>query len=157
MKWFYIGNHSPCLPERKPSPPVVRPKWSSSPGDLTQDDELLRRIAKLKKDGVTGGSVVISWVGRRVQPLQKRLNFSFEYLGLDDPSRFSAEKMYEDEAMLIVRRVLLDVTSVPYMLKKLFRTSYPPSKEGVSYHNIDHFGVMKCTQYYRFVLSFTPG
>ena len=75
--------------------------------------KLLGDIAKLKKIGVTGDSVVYSFMCRRIPPLQKRVHPGFRYCGPNDPSRFSPEKLTEFEVFKRVCRVLDDV-SKPY-------------------------------------------
>jgi len=82
-------------------------------------NELLDKIAKLRKNKVTRASVVYSWVGRWIQPLQKCATFGLEYHGLKDPSRFSTERLYELEDLALVSRVLTDVGGVPYLPSKL--------------------------------------
>jgi hypothetical protein len=59
----------------------VRLKWSNAGPGGQQVEELLERIQTLKDAGVTGGSVVFSWMYRRVQPLQKRAHPGFLYQG----------------------------------------------------------------------------
>ena len=67
--------------------------WFARGQNREQEDELLKKIALLKKEKVTDGSVVLSWIIRRIQPLQQRCSLGFEYSGLKDPSRFSVEKI----------------------------------------------------------------
>jgi len=116
------------LPERILGPPSVRPEWTRAGENEDQVGELLDWIADFKKARITGALVVFSWVDRCSQPLQKRTNFSFQYLGLKDPSRFSAESL----SMMQVKRVLMDVDTVPYLPKKLFRASHSLAQVGVS-------------------------
>jgi hypothetical protein len=57
----------------------------------------------IKKDRVarvTGVSGMHTWLGRRIQPLQKSTHFGFKYLGVSDPSRFSTERIEKGEAWL---------------------------------------------------------
>ena len=70
--WFYVGNHYPSLPEQVPGPPKVCDEWSNAGPGGEQVNQLLGSIIALKSSGVTGGSVVYSWMNRRVQPQQKR-------------------------------------------------------------------------------------
>ena len=86
--------------------------------------ELLKRIAKRRREGVTGATVVSSWLRRQVQPLQFRSHLGFEYTGLHDPSRFSSEKTSRDEAMVLLYSLFEGVTSLPE-LPDLFRASNP--------------------------------
>ena len=92
---FYIGNHEPALPEMTPGAPKIVGEWTLEPPTMDQVNELLERIAKLRKEGVTRASVVYSWIDRHIQPLQKHTKFGFEYIGLLDPSWFSAEKIHQ--------------------------------------------------------------
>jgi len=74
-RWVYIGNHQPGLPERNDVTPKWTVEWTQHPDatELDQVLELVKRIKALKAEGVTGASVVYSWITRRIQPLQKRL------------------------------------------------------------------------------------
>ncbi|RLM51074.1 hypothetical protein C2845_PMPSC038591 [Panicum miliaceum] len=125
--WFYIGNHPPALPERTPGKAVCRPEWNENlnPNQLLQVKELLEVISKQKESGVTGVSVLASMYKRRIMPLQKRCRFGFGYLGSNDPSRLSTEVLPSRTALDHVRRVLLNVNTVPYVLK-LFSAVNPP-------------------------------
>jgi hypothetical protein len=65
---------------------------------LRQVNELLTKIKVLRDEGVTKVSVVYSWIGRRIQPLQQCTRFGFEYMGLKDLSRLFAEHIHQREA-----------------------------------------------------------
>jgi hypothetical protein len=67
--------------------------------DMDQVDELLVKIMEHKIAGVTSAFVVYSWMGRRIQLLQKRTQFGFEYLGISDPSRFTTDRINQNEAV----------------------------------------------------------
>ena len=85
-EWFYIDNHAPALPERTPGLPKPRHEWCVPAGNADQVGELLKRIAMLRREGVTGVTVVSSCLRRQIQPLQCRSHPGFEYTGLRDPS-----------------------------------------------------------------------
>jgi hypothetical protein len=72
-RWFFIGNHKPSLPERTTKKPKIVCTWKEMPdqADMDQIDELLVKIMEHKIAGVTGASMVYSWMGMRIQPLQK--------------------------------------------------------------------------------------
>ncbi|RLM52822.1 hypothetical protein C2845_PMPSC055421 [Panicum miliaceum] len=91
-----------------------------------QVNELLDLIRAQKETGVTGASVLASMYKRCIMPLQKRCRFGFEYLGSSDPSRLSSEILPPETAIDCVRRVLLDVNTVPYV-PKLFSAGNPPN------------------------------
>ena len=94
-------------------------------GNADQVGELLKRIARLRREGVTGATVVSSWLRRQIQPLQCRTHPGLKYTGLHDPSRFSSEKTSRDEAMVLLYNLFEGVTSLPE-LPDLFRASNPP-------------------------------
>jgi hypothetical protein len=93
--------------------------------ELSQVNELLAKIKILRDEGVTGVSVMYSWIGRRIQPLQQHSRFGFEYTDLKDPSWFFVEQIHQAEAVRRVSRVLLDAGMVPYMPSKLFTIKNP--------------------------------
>jgi hypothetical protein len=105
----------------------VRPEWNTELPrvDLDQVDEVLAIIAAHKEIGVTGASVMFSFFKRRIQPLQQCHTLGFEYIGAEDSSRMCAEELTDDAALTWVRRVLLDVDAVPYVLQ-LFSAQNPP-------------------------------
>jgi hypothetical protein len=72
-----------------------------------------------------------SWIGRRIQPLQKRSRFGFEYLGFLDPSRFSADPIQKFDAILRVSQVLMGVETGPYVLN-MYSTKEPPKYVWIS-------------------------
>ena len=114
--------YAPALPSRTPGAPKWRGEWIQKPQSLFQVDDLLDWIKDLRKENLTGASVVMSWMGRWIQPLQQQSHFGFHYRGSKDPSRFSSDKMTEDEA---VRRVLDEVCGVP-TLPDTFTIKDPP-------------------------------
>jgi hypothetical protein len=118
-RWFYIGNHAPSLPERTTGVPKITRGWTRRAPKLSQVNELLPKIKVLRDEGVTGVSMVYSWIGRRIQPLQQRTRFGFEYMGFKDTSRFSIEQIHQAEALRRVSRVLLNAETVPYMSSKI--------------------------------------
>jgi hypothetical protein len=68
---------------------------------------------------------MFSWIGRRIQPLQKRARFGFDYLGVLDPSWFFAEPIQRSDDIVRVSRVLMGAETVPYILK-MYSTKDPP-------------------------------
>jgi hypothetical protein len=79
---FYIGNHEPSLPERTGGVPKSHPEWNKNPsdGEMEQVRESIDLIQALKLMGVMGVSVTYSFFEQRIQPLQKRSQFGFDYL-----------------------------------------------------------------------------
>ena len=129
VEWFYIDNHALALPERAPGPPRPHHEWCVPAGNADQVGELLRRIAKWRREGVTGATVVSFWLRRQVQPLQSRIHSRFEYTGLYDPSQFSSDKTGRDEAMVLLYNLFEGVSTIP-VLPQLFRANNPPNLVG---------------------------
>ena len=99
QKWFYIGNHDNSLPVIAPGAPIRRPEWKKKPTDESQIPDLLKRIADLKQNQITGEAVVMDWMKHRIQPLQARETFGFEYQGASDSSRYSTKEISNGEAL----------------------------------------------------------
>ena len=124
-EWF--DTHAPALPERTPGPPKSRHEWCVPADNADQVGELLKRIARLWREGVTGATVVSSWLRRQVQPLQCRSRLGFEYMGLYDPSRFLSKKTSRDEAMVLLYNLFECVGSIP-VLPDVFHVNNPPKQ-----------------------------
>ena len=111
------------------APPKQCNEWYALAGSSDHVEELLKKIAKRRREGVTGATVVSSWLRRQVQPLQCRSHLGFEYTGLYDPSRFSSEKTSRDEAMVLLYNLFEGVSTIP-ILPDLFHVNNSPNKVG---------------------------
>jgi hypothetical protein len=98
---------------------------------MSQIEELLGMIKKHRDAGVTGVSMMYTWLGKRIQPLQKRTRFGIECLGISNPSRFSVHCIEKGEALLRVSWVLMGAETVPYV-PSLYSVKNPPKQVGVS-------------------------
>ena len=94
-------------------PPIQRPEWNKKPVDNSQILELLARIANLKKNNSNGEAIVFDWMKRRIQPLQARETFGFQYQGTTDSSRFSEKEVSNEEVFSRIQRQLQNVKDVP--------------------------------------------
>ena len=103
---------------------------SAGPGG-GQVTTLLGALARLKKNGVTGDTVVYSFLSRRVQPLQRRLHPGFRFEGREDPSRFSPDPIHQSELWRRCGKVL-DGFDKSVTLPTLFWAGNPPEKSCVS-------------------------
>jgi uncharacterized membrane-anchored protein len=56
------------------------------PEDLKKIKPFLERIKVLKRQGLTGFGIMVSFLRRRVQPLKVRERYGFEYARAEDPS-----------------------------------------------------------------------
>ena len=108
--WFYVRNLSSSLPLRTTGPPMKRPSWNSKGGRADQVNFLLGEIEVLKAEHqITGASVVAHWTIRRVQPLQRWVHLAFEYTGEEDSTRYTREKISEDDLEARVAALLKNV------------------------------------------------
>jgi hypothetical protein len=98
--WFYLENHKPSLPDRTGRVPILQPEWNQNPpaSEMEQVNELFTLIQALKLMGVIGASMMYSFFERRVQPLQKRYRFGFDYLCSEVPSG-CLQKIYCQERL----------------------------------------------------------
>ena len=69
----------------------------TKPEDTHEITDLLLQISELRSLGLTGINVAASFLKRKVQPLQQRAHWGFEYTGFDDPSRMSPEDVSDDD------------------------------------------------------------
>jgi hypothetical protein len=69
---------------------------------------------------------MLSWLRRRVQPLQLHTHFGYEYTGVDDPSRIASEELDDRLALRMLRRAFLGVLALPVILE-LFSVERPPT------------------------------
>jgi hypothetical protein len=113
--WFYVRNLKSPLPERTPGAPKALASWMSIGPGGSQVDKLCGTLERLKKRGVTGGrgTIVYSFLGRRVQLLQRRIHPGFKYEGLEDPSRFYPEKINYSDLFKRCCKLLDDFDKVP--------------------------------------------
>ena len=94
--WFYVENQWESVPVITLGPPIQWPKWNKKPVNDSQIPELLSRIADLRQRNLTGEAIVFNWMKRRVQPLQARETFGFQYQGTTDSSRFLEEEISDE-------------------------------------------------------------
>jgi hypothetical protein len=85
-------------------------------------------IKKQRDAGFTGVVVMYSWIGRWIEPLQKWIRFSFEYLGVLDSSWFFAKPIQRSDAIVRVSRVLMGDETVPFV-PKMYSAKEPPKHE----------------------------
>ena len=97
------------------------------PLDTNQIPDLLKLIANLKQNWITREAVAFDWMKRRIQPLQARVNFGFEYQGTSDPSWCSDKEISNGEALRRVQRLFEKVEHVPHMLDT-FSVLNPPKE-----------------------------
>ena len=117
-------------PTRTLGPPIPKPSWKSKAQNLDQNNDLLGKIEYLKKKGLTGATVMMNWVIRRIQPLQHRVNPKFSYVGEGDPGRLTTDLITSPDALRQVGRVLDGVTGEPKCIKD-FRLNKRPREVSI--------------------------
>ena len=126
-KWLYIENHGETLLVITSGPPIQRPEWNKKLVDDSQIPDLLERIANLKQRHITGDAVIFDWMKRRIQPLQARETFSFQYQGTIDSSRVSKEEISSEEVFSQIQRLLRNMKKVP-VVPDAFTAANPPKQ-----------------------------
>ena len=76
---------------------------------------------------MTGEAVVFDWMKRRIQPLQARETFGFQYQGTTDSSRYSEEEISDEEVFSRVQPLLRDVKKIP-VVPDTFSAANPPKQ-----------------------------
>ena len=68
----------------------------------------------MKDQGLSGIGVVASFIRRRVQPVQERIHYGFEYTALEDPTWVTTDERTEGELLVRIQNVLVSVQVIPY-------------------------------------------
>jgi len=99
--------------------PVPKNYWKSEVGEakMPQVQDLLENVSERKKVGVTGATVMLSWLQRRIQPLQQRTNFEYQYTGAIEPLRITLEGLDDRLALKMLKRALLGIHTLPAILE----------------------------------------
>lgn len=90
-----MENHPPILTKHTGWPRKKYNNWSSwlTEEELAIIDPLLHQIQGLKDIGLTRAGVLRSFISHHIQPLKLWVNFGFEYLGVNYPSRMTSEEL----------------------------------------------------------------
>ena len=68
----------------------------------------------MKDQGLNGVGVVTSFIRHRVQPLQERVHYGFEYTRPEVPTRVTNIELTEGEVLERIQGVLQAVSVIPY-------------------------------------------
>ena len=74
----------------------------------------IKQIQAMKDQGLSGVGGVASFIRHRVQPLQERIHYGFEYTGPEDPTRVTTNELTEGEVMERIQNMLASVQVIPY-------------------------------------------
>ncbi|XP_066372802.1 uncharacterized protein [Miscanthus floridulus] len=96
----------------------------------------LKRIVVRRKAGLTGEGVAASWLGRRVQPLQQRLNYGFEYTGPEDPGRVTKERLSDAELLDRLQHMFAQLKVLPTAKNEYSAANPPPNHLGHNFMDL---------------------
>ena len=99
-----VANPAPCLPTRSGRAPEYKACWEepTTTEEMAQVEHLLREIADLSAQGLTGAAVAISFCRRLTQPIHP----VFEYWGHQDPTRGHERKVPREDITNQVARIM---------------------------------------------------
>ena len=89
--------------------PVPNNHWDKETLSVTELEGIrpfLKQIRAMKDQGLSGVGVVASFIRRRVQPLEERIHYGFEYTGPEDPARVTTNELMKDEVLERIQNVL---------------------------------------------------
>ena len=71
-EWFVVANPAPCLPAHTGRAPEYKACWEEPPTteEMAQVERLVKEIADLSVQGLTGATVATSFCRRLMQPIQ---------------------------------------------------------------------------------------
>ena len=101
---------------------VPNARWEKEPMSMTELDGIrpfLKQLSAMKDQGQNGVGVVASFIRRRVQPLQERVHYGFEYTEPQDPARVTTEELTEDEVLERIQDILQAVLVISYQYLEL--------------------------------------
>ena len=105
--------------------PEHHARWIDEPNmhECLQVPDLLKKITELKQKGLTTERVAFSFMKRRIQPLMKRKNLSYEYTSLDDASRI--DDICDDLIMERLQKIFKNLEGIPAAVEE-YSAANPP-------------------------------
>src|SRR6187551_513036 len=106
-------NHGKSCPVKDGWYPRDLSNWNTKPTTEEAKDvpALLKRVQSLKNKGLTGVGIAFSFLKRRIQPLQERVNLGYEYEGNSDPSRMVPEELSDETVLMRLSRMFSGVNN----------------------------------------------
>ena len=115
--------------------PPTKLNWGYNPGTRNPEVQLVqKRVAELKGEGLTGDSMVATFISRRVLPLQRRVHKICHMSGRLDPTRTSTFQLDQIQIWQRSKAIAkVDMTSTwEWVLRPYSRRRLPPA---VSYYS----------------------
>ncbi|CAD6251164.1 unnamed protein product [Miscanthus lutarioriparius] len=107
---------------------------------IVQEFEAIRphiaQIVVLRRWGLSGEGVAASWVGRRIQPLQQRINYWFEYSRPEDPARITKEQMSDAELLDRLQHMFAQLIVLPTPQDEYHAKRPPPDHLGRNFMDL---------------------
>ena len=85
----------------------------------------LNTLKSLKEEGLTVAVVAASFLRRRIQPLQERVHYGFEYAGVEDPNRLIKVVLSDAVILAHLNKFLPGVKKMTPILDE-FSAANPP-------------------------------
>ena len=103
-----MSNPVPCLLVRSGRAPVYKACWEEPQitEEMVQVERLLKEIAEMSVQKLTGAAVALSFCKRLTQLIQERIHPAYEYWGREDPTRGQKSKVPQEEAANRVARIM---------------------------------------------------
>ena len=108
-EWFYVENMWPPLEVHSNAAPMPNTRWKKGPMNAMELEGIrlfLKQLSDIKDQGLNGVGIVASFIRRRVQPLQERVHYGFEYIGPKDPARVTTDELIENEVLERIQDIL---------------------------------------------------
>lgn len=123
-----MGNMQPPLETHSTVAPIPTTAWEEDTLTIAEYEKIrqfVKQIGRLKDDGLSRVGVAASFIRRRIQPLQDRLHYGFEYIGPEDTTRQATEELPDNVVHYQVQNILKLVEKMPYEYPE-YRASNPP-------------------------------
>jgi hypothetical protein len=165
-KWFYIKDRKSSPEDQYGLPPFDASQevkklapWDMLPSDAEAEQilPLLSRIQALKGGqggALSGIQLMAFFVQRRVQPLQQRLTKLWNYSGLEDPTRISADLIEKKDVDKRVRSLtkLMKDHAVADLTADYFDSVHPLSEVCILCSLVVEFRFLRLVLVFAFVL-----
>jgi hypothetical protein len=96
-EWFYIADQIPGLPRCTGHKPAKISEWDIELSTHELEDLKGVFVSDMKRRGVTGAAVAMSFYRRMIQPIKDRVHPAYEYCGQSDPTREVNRKVSREE------------------------------------------------------------
>jgi hypothetical protein len=153
--WFYCADErTPSAQEGLPAyteePPLWKRCWGAKPSrrEMPDVERLLERVKELQAQGLTGVDLIVTWLDRRIQPLQAREHPMWEYSGVSDSTRGNAEELSNEvfmERLKSLTKERSNLSRVPHVAP--YSAGNPPPNVSIVVFRVQSFAVLMCSSF----------